>query len=151
MANKIFIKNKKAYHDYEILEKFNSGIELTGTEIKSIRMGKVSLVDSYCIFENNELWVKAMHIAEYSFGSYNNHETKRDRKLLLTRKELNKLNKKVKEKGFSIIPTLLFFNAKGFAKIKIGLAKGKNTYDKRNTLKHKEAKREMDKMMKNFK
>jgi len=144
MENQIKIKNRKAFFEYFISDKFIAGIVLTGTEIKSIREGKVSLEESYCSFLNQELFVQNMHIAEYKFGTYNNHEPKRDRKLLLNRKELKKLANKVKEKGFTIIPILLFLNEKGLAKLEIGLAKGKKLYDKRETIKTKDTKRDMD-------
>ncbi|MCK4661875.1 MAG: SsrA-binding protein SmpB [Bacteroidales bacterium] len=145
----INIKNKKAYYEYELIEEYTSGIVLMGTEIKSIKAGKANLSDSYCVFINNELWVKGMHISEYSFGSYNNHETKRDRKLLLTRRELNKLHKKTKEKGFAIVPVLLYIDERGFAKLNIALGKGKRTYDKRQDLKKKDDKREIERFNKN--
>ncbi len=144
MANQIKIKNKRASFQYFILEKLVAGIQLTGTEIKSIRAGKVSLADSYCQFEDGELFVKEMHIAEYSFGTHYNHLTKRVRKLLLTRRELKKLERKTSEKGFTIIPTLLFINEKGLAKLEIALARGKHYYDKRDTLKKKDLQREID-------
>ena len=119
MENRINIKNKKAYFDYEIIDKYVAGIQLTGTEIKSIRQGKASLVDSYCYFNRNELWVKNMRISEYDQGSYNNHEPYRDRKLLLNRKELNKLEKRVREKGLAIVVLRLFVNDVGLAKLDI--------------------------------
>ena len=144
MTNKIKIKNKKASYEYFFLEKFIAGIQLSGTEIKSIREGKVSLVDSYCAFINNELFVKNMHIAEYKFGTHYNHEPKRDRKLLLTKRELKKLLNKVNEKGLTIIPTLLFINDNELAKLEIAVAKGKKLYDKRESLKTKDTQREID-------
>ena len=144
----ISIKNKKAFFDYEILETFFAGIQLAGTEIKSIRNGKAGLVDSYCTFINSELYVKNMHIAEYDFGTCNNHVAKRDRKLLLTGKELAKLQKKTKEGGITIVPLKLFINERGLAKLEIALAKGKKTYDKRETLKQKDDAREMDRARK---
>ncbi len=144
MEKTVTIKNKKAGHEYFLLQELTAGIQLSGTEIKSIREGKASIVDAYCIFKNDELFVIAMHIAEYVFGTYNNHEPKRDRKLLLTKRELRKLHTKVKEKGFTIIPTLLFINEKGLAKLAISLAKGKHHYDKRETLKKKDIRREID-------
>lgn len=142
------IKNKKATFDYEIIETFSAGIVLTGTEIKSIRESKVSLVDTYCYFIGKELWVKNMHIAEYFYGSYNNHNAKRDRKLLLTKKELRKLAAETKNPGFTIVPTRLFINEKGLAKLVIALAKGKHQYDKRQSIKENEDKREMARMFK---
>lgn len=139
----ISIKNKRASFEYLLLQEFTAGIQLTGTEIKSIREGKASIADAYCTFKENELFVINMHIAEYSFGTYNNHEPKRDRKLLLTKRELHKMQTKVKEKGFTIIPTLLFINEKGLAKLTISLARGKHHYDKRESLKQKDIKREI--------
>jgi SsrA-binding protein len=144
----IVIKNKRATFDYEIMERYVAGIQLFGTEIKSIRDGKASLTDTYCTFIADELWVKNMHIATYFFGTYNNHEVRRDRKLLLTKRELRKLLRGTKETGFTIVPTKLFINEKGLAKLEIGLARGKKTYDKRQTLKEKEDKRSMDRAMK---
>jgi SsrA-binding protein len=144
LDNKIKIKNKKAFFEYFISDKFVAGIVLTGTEIKSIREGKVSLEEAYCAFKEDELFVINMHIAEYKFGTYNNHEPKHDRKLLLNRKELKKLNNKIKEKGFTIIPTVLFVNEKGLAKLEIGLAKGKKLYDKRESIKTKDNKRDLE-------
>jgi len=145
MANIINIKNKKAGYEYFLLEKYTAGIQLTGTEIKSIREGKVSLADSFCIFIKDELFVSGMHIAEYKFGSHYNHEPKRNRKLLLTKRELKKLSSKISEKGLTIIPTFMFINEKGLAKIEIAVAKGKRLYDKRETLKRKDTDREIDK------
>ena len=144
----ILIRNKRATFDYEILDRYVAGIQLYGTEIKSIRDGKASLSDTYCTFINNELWVRNMHIATYFLGTYNNHDVRRDRKLLLTKRELNKLIRGTKETGNTIIPTKLFINEKGLAKLEIGLGKGKKTYDKRQTLKEKEDKRSMDRAMK---
>ena len=144
ISKTISIKNKKAYFEYFLLEEYEAGIQLTGTEIKSIREGKASFVDSFCAFENGELFVKNLHISEYSFGTHYNHDPKRDRKLLLTARELKKLETKTKEKGLTIIPFLLYINDKGFAKLKIALAKGKHSYDKRETLKNKDIKRELD-------
>ena len=144
ISNNIQIKNKRATFDYELLDTFTAGIVLTGTEIKSIRTGKVSFVDAFCVFESSELYVKGLHISEYSHGTYYNHDPKRDRKLLLTARELRKLSNKVKEKGFTIIPVQLYINEKGLAKLDIALAKGKHTFDKRETLKKKDIKREME-------
>ena len=146
--NSINIKNKKAWFEYEILDTFIAGLQLQGTEIKSIRAGKAGLVDSYCQFFQGELYVKNMHIAEYFFGSINNHEAKRERKLLLQKRELQKLERKIKESGFTIVPLRLFLNEKGLAKLEIGLARGKKVYDKRETLKQKDTKRDMDRAMK---
>lgn len=146
--NRISIKNKKAYFQYEILETFTAGIVLTGTEIKSIRMGKANLVDAYCKFLKNELWLTGMHISEYKFGTYNNHDPKRERKLLLNRTELRKLFRSSQEKGLTIIALKLFINKAGLAKVDIALARGKKTHDKREDLKSKDAKREMDRLRK---
>ncbi len=144
----INIRNKRASFDYELIETFTAGIVLTGTEIKSIRLGKASLVDTFCIFEKGELWVRNMHITAYFYGSYNNHEARRDRKLLLNKNELKKITRLTKQSGFTIIPTRLFINNKGLAKINIAIAKGKKEYDKRNSLKEKEDKRDIDRMFK---
>lgn len=144
------IRNKKASFEYFFVETYTAGIVLTGTEIKSIRQGKASLVDSYCYIHNGEIWVKGMNISPYFFGSYNNHEAKRDRKLLLTKREIHKLQEATKQVGFTIIPILVFIDAKGRAKVDIALAKGKKEYDKRQTLKEKEDKREMDRAIKHF-
>lgn len=144
----INIKNKRAFFEYEILERFVAGIQLVGTEIKSIRNGKAGLVDSYCQFYGRELYVKNMHISEYDFGNLNNHVARRDRKLLLSRKELDKLHKKLKESGLTLVPLKLFINDRGLAKLEIALAKGKKVFDKRETLKQKDAKRDMDRAMK---
>lgn len=141
---KISIKNKKAHHEYFLLQEFTAGVQLTGTEIKSIRDGKASIVDAYCSFTGTELFVHNMHIAEYTMGTHYNHDPKRDRKLLLTKKELKKLLTKVKEKGLTIIPTELFINERGLAKLTIALAKGKHSYDKRETLKQKDISREIE-------
>lgn len=148
MANDINIRNRRASHDFEFIEEFIAGMVLTGTEIKSIRAGKASLVDSYCYFHRNELWVKGVHISEYRLGTYYNHEEKRERKLLLSRKELERLERKVKESGLTIVPTRIFLSPKGWAKMKIALAKGKKEFDKRESLKLKDAKREMDRVRK---
>jgi SsrA-binding protein len=142
----INIKNKRATFDYELLDTYTAGIVLTGTEIKSIRLGKASLVDTYCLFERGELWVRNMHIAEYFYGTYNNHAARRDRKLLLNKSELRKLLRATKETGFTIVPVRLFINEKGLAKLVIAVAKGKKQYDKRQSLKEKEDERSMDRM-----
>lgn len=144
------IKNRRASFDYIFTETFTAGIVLTGTEIKSIRQSKASLVDTYCTFISNELWVKNMHVAEYFYGSYNNHAARRDRKLLLERKELRKLQQAVKNPGFTIVPTRLFINEKGLAKLVIALARGKHEYDKRESIKERDDKREMDRIRRNF-
>ena len=144
----ILIRNKRATFDYEIMDRYVCGIQLYGTEIKSIRDGKAGLSDTFCTFINDELWVRNMHIATYFFGTYNNHDVRRDRKLLLTRRELKKLIRGTKETGFTIVPTKLFINEKGLAKLEIGLARGKKNYDKRESLKEKEDKRNIDRAMK---
>lgn len=145
--DKINIKNKKAVFEYHLLDKYTAGIQLTGTEIKSIRANKANLSDSYCAFLRDELWVKEMHIAQYTYGSYNNHEPKRDRKLLLNRQELKKLSVKIKQGGLTIVPIRLFINERGLAKLEIALAKGKKLYDKREDLKRKDAKRDIERAM----
>ena len=144
------IKNKKAAFEYFFIEEFTAGIVLTGTEIKSIRAGKASLVDTYCTIIRGELWVKGMSISPYFYGSYNNHEQKRDRKLLLTRRELSRLESATRQTGYTIVPTLIFIDENGRAKVDLALCKGKNAYDKRQTLKAKEDRREMDRAMKGF-
>lgn len=146
----INIKNKRASFDYLLLDKYTAGIVLTGTEIKSIRNGKASLVDTFCYINNSEVWVKNMYVAEYSYGSYNNHSARRDRKLLLSRKEIRKLQQDLKSPGFTLVPTLLFINEKGLAKLDIYLCRGKKEFDKRQTLKEKEDRREMDRQFKKY-
>jgi len=148
MANKINIRNKKAFHDYEILEKYVAGLQLQGTEIKSIRLGKVSLVESYCLFQNNELYVRGMQIADYAWSSFNKHVPGRDRKLLLNRNELKKLQRKTRESGLTIITLRIFMADSGYAKLEIGLAKGKKEYDKRETIKRKDTQRQMERLQK---
>ncbi len=147
-SGNIVIKNKKASHDYEFLEKFIAGIKLTGTEIKSIRLGKAALSDSYCLFSGGELFIKGMHISEYWWGNLNNHDPLRLRKLLLTSRELNKIERKVKETGHTIVVIKVFINDRGLAKAEIAIAKGKKEYDKRETLKRKDASREMERLRK---
>ena len=144
LKSDVHIKNRRASFDYEILDRYVAGIQLFGTEIKSIREGHASLVDTYCIFEKGELWVKQMNISEYRFGSYANHEVRRDRKLLLMRKELRKLERQTKETGKTIIPLVLFINDKGFAKLEIALCQGKHDYDKRQSIREKDLRREME-------
>ncbi|GAB1402944.1 MAG: SsrA-binding protein SmpB [Lentimicrobiaceae bacterium] len=144
MAAGMIIKNKRAGFEYYLTEEFTAGIVLTGTEIKSIREGKASLTDAFCIFEGDELFVRNMHISEYTYGTYANHEPKRDRKLLLTRRELRKIITKTREKGLTIIPTSLVINEKGLAKLNISIARGKKLYDKRETLKTKDIRREIE-------
>ena len=146
MENNIRFSNKKAHFLYEIIETFNAGIQLLGTEIKSIRNGKANLTDTYCIFEKGELYVKNMYIAEYEYGTHYNHTPRGDRKLLLKRRELNRLEKKIKEKGFTIVPITMYINEKGVAKMTIGLARGKKLFDKREDIKLKDTKRELDRM-----
>jgi SsrA-binding protein len=147
-SSDIVIKNKKAFHDYEFLEKFIAGIKLTGTEIKSVRLGKVSLGDSYCFFSEGELFTKGMHISEYYWGNLNNHDPLRERKLLLTKRELKKIERKVKETGYTIIVLKIFINDRGLAKAEIAVSKGKKEYDKRQTIKKKDVEREMDRARK---
>ena len=144
------IRNKKASFEYFFIETYTAGIVLTGTEIKSIRLGKASLVDPYCYRVNNELWVRGMNISPYFYGSYNNHEMKRDRKLLLTRREINKLASATKQTGYTIVPLLVFIDEHGRAKMDIALCKGKKEFDKRMTLKEKEDRREMDRAIKHY-
>jgi SsrA-binding protein len=138
------MNNRAAYHDYFIEDKWTAGIMLLGTEVKSIREGKVSFNDSFCLLHKNELWVRGLYIAEYSLGTSNNHVAVHDRKLLLTKRELRKIENSMKDKGYTLVPLRVFFNDKHLAKVEIGLARGKKVYDKRETLKTKEAKREMD-------
>jgi len=146
----IVIKNKKATFEYEIIESLVAGIQLVGTEIKSIRSGKANLTDSYCQFHNGELWVKNMHISEYELGTCNNHIAKRDRKLLLQKRELLKWQRKTKETGLTIIPLKLFLNDKGLAKLEIALCRGKKIYDKRESIREKDNQREMDRNWKSI-
>ena len=151
MINKrIEIRNKKASFLFEFLEKFIAGIQLTGTEIKSIRQGKANLTDAYCFFRDHELYVKNMHIAEYEYGTYTNHDPARDRKLLLKRSELKRLEKKVNERGYTIVVVRLFINDRGLAKVEIALARGKKEYDRREDIKQRDAKRDMDRMKKKY-
>ncbi len=148
MSNDVNIKNKKAGFEYELISKFTAGIQLLGTEIKSIRGSKASISEAYCMFIKNELWIRNMDISEYSHGNIHNHETKRDRKLLLTQQELDKLRKKAGKKGLSIIPTRLFISKRGFAKLDIAIGRGKKLHDKRESLKQKDAKKAIDRAMK---
>ena len=145
-AKDVNIKNRRATFDYAIVETFTAGIVLTGTEIKSLRQGKASLVDTFCYVDRGEVWVKNMYIAEYFFGSYNNHSARRGRKLLLQRKEIRRLEKDGKEAGFTIVPLRLFVNDRGLAKLVIGLARGKKEYDKRQSIREREDKRAMARM-----
>lgn len=142
----INIKNRRATFDYEISDTFTAGIVLTGTEIKSLRTGKASLVDTFCYIDNNEVWVKNMYIAEYFYGTYNNHTERRDRKLLLNRKEIQRLGKASKEAGYTIVPMRLFINDRGLAKLVIGIGRGKKEYDKRQSIKEREDKRAIARM-----
>ncbi len=144
------IKNKKAQFEYFFVDEYTAGIVLTGTEIKSIRQGKASLVDSYCYITNGEIWVRGMHIAPYFYGSYANHEAKRERKLLLTRREIKHLEDACKAPGFTIVPTLMFIDKHGRAKVDLALCKGKKLYDKRQSMKEKEDKRELDRIRKHY-
>lgn len=147
-TSRINIKNKRAEHDYLVIDKYTAGIALTGTEIKSIRAGKASLVDTFCYIHNGEIWMKNSYIAEYDFGSYNNHAVRRDRKLLLNRKEIRALQEETRSPGFTIVPLRIFINEKGLAKVVVGLCRGKKEYDKRATLREKQDRREMDRAMK---
>ena len=147
-TNQITIKNKRASFDYELLETFTAGIVLTGTEIKSIRLGKASLVDTFAIVERGEVWVKNMYVAEYAFGTYNNHAPRRDRKLLLNRKEIRRLQTATKDRGFTIVPTRLYINERGLAKLALAIARGKKEYDKRQSIRERDDRREMDRMFK---
>jgi SsrA-binding protein len=142
------ISNRSAYHEYFIEDKYDAGLVLTGTEVKSLRAGRASFNDSYCYFHKGELWIKSLHIAEYSHGTVNNHDPVRERKLLLQKKELRKMETKMKEKGYTIVPLKIFFNEKGLAKLEIGLGKGKKLYDKRETIKQRDTEREMKRYLK---
>ena len=148
MADKIEIKNKKAKYEYEFIETFTAGLVLTGTEIKSIRQGKASIMEGYCRVMNHELYVLNMHISEYDKGGFVNHQPTRQRKLLLQKKEIKKIEKKLKDVGLTVVPTRLFISDSGFAKLNIALAKGKKLYDKRESLKQQDTKRHIDRMLK---
>lgn len=148
MSQQIVSKNKKAGFQFEIFEKFVAGIVLTGSEIKSIREGKINFVDSYCIFISNELFIRGLHIAEYSHGGYSNHVPVHDRKLLLNKSELSRLQKKVKEKGFTIVPLTCILTEKGLIKIEIAVSRGKKMFDKRESIKTKDSKRDTDRAAK---
>jgi SsrA-binding protein len=150
LLQKISIKNKRAEFDYEIIERFSAGIALKGSEIKALRDGGGSINEAFCFMRDNELFIKNMNIPEYSHGGYTNHEVLRLRKLLLTKRELRRIDAKIRERGFAIIPIRLFMSDRGFAKIEIGLGRGKKTFDKRNTLKSKDSKREIDRVMKKY-
>lgn len=149
--SKIEIKNRRAGFEYHFVQEYEAGIVLTGTEIKSIRAGNANLNDAYCVFENGELWVRNMYIAEYEYGTNQNHEPRRNRKLLLRKTELRKLDRRVREKGFTIIPFKLYLNERGFAKLLIELATGKKSYDKRETIKQRDDKRQLDRLKKVYK
>src|SRR5688500_10121492 len=142
------IRNRSAYHEFFIEDKYEAGLVLTGTEVKSLRAGRASFNDSYCYFHKGELWIKSLHIAEYSHGTVNNHDPMRERKLLLSKRELKKMETKMKEKGFTIVPLRIYFNEKGFAKLEIGLGKGKKLHDKRETIKSRDVEREMKRYLK---
>jgi SsrA-binding protein len=148
MANKIEIRNKKASHDYEFIDRYTAGVILSGTEVKSLRLGKASLVDAFCSFKNGELWIRNMHIAEYANRGYMNHEPLQERKLLLNRTELRKLDRKVKERGYTIVATRLYFADSGYAKVDIALARGKKEFDKREDIKKRDTKRNDDRLRK---
>ena len=142
------IKNRQAYHEFFIDTKYEAGMVLLGTEVKSLRGGRASFNDSYCLINNGEIWLKSLHIAEYTHGNLNNHDPLRDRKLLLEKREIKKIEAKLKEKGYTIVPLRIYFNEKRFAKIEIGLAKGKKLHDKRESIKQKDVEREMKRFLK---
>lgn len=142
------IRNRSAYHEYFIEDKFEAGLVLVGTEVKALRAGKASFNDSYCIIDKGEVWVKSLHIAEYSHGTVNNHDPLNVRKLLLNKKEIKKLDGKLKERGYTIVPLRIYFNDRGLAKLEIGLGKGKKLYDKRETIKQRDVEREMKRYIK---
>jgi SsrA-binding protein len=142
------MSNRQAYFHYSIEDKYVGGIVLLGTEVKSIREGKVSFNDAYCLFDKNELWLRGLYIAEYKLGTSNNHIAVHDRKILLTQQELKRIQSKMKEKGFTLIPLRVFFNEKNFVKVEIGLARGKKVYDKRESIKEKDMKRELGRAIK---
>lgn len=146
--SKLEIINRKAKHEYHFLDTYEAGLVLQGTEIKSIRNGNVNLRDAYCVFKKGELYIRSMFIAEYNFGNIFNHEPRRTRKLLMRRQELKKLEKKIKERGFTIVPYRLYLTERGFAKVEIALAQGKKTHDKRQTIKDKDMKRDLARMKK---
>ncbi|MBK8923247.1 MAG: SsrA-binding protein SmpB [Saprospirales bacterium] len=147
-GSKIEITNRRASFEYHFVQEYEAGIALTGTEIKSIRAGNVNINDAYCIFEGGELWIRNMYVAEYEYGTDNNHEPRRTRKLLLRKAELRKLDRRVREKGFTIIPFQLFLTDRGFVKLRVELATGKKTYDKRETIKQRDDKRQLDRIKK---
>lgn len=149
--NTVNIKNKRARFEYHLLDTFIAGIQLSGTEIKSVRRNKASILEAYCIYSGGEMWIRNMHITEYENGSFYNHQPRSDRKLLLNRKEINKIEKFLKDKGNTVIPLRIFISEKGWAKVEIALAQGKKLHDKRQDLKEKDDKREVDRAMKQFK
>lgn len=142
------IKNRSAYHEYFIEDKYTAGLVLAGTEVKSLRASKASFNDSYCLFQKGELWIRSLHIAEYSHGTSSNHDPMQDRKLLLQKRELRKLEARVKEKGYTIVPLRIYFSEKGLAKLEVGLGKGKQQFDKRETIKQRDTEREMKRYLK---
>lgn len=150
IKKQIEIKNRRAQFDYFFLDRYTAGIVLTGTEIKSIRMGKAGLSDTYCFINKGEVWVKNMYIAQYFWGSFSNHESRRDRKLLLNRKEIRKLETEMKNPGFTLVPIRLFIDENCRAKVEVALARGKKQYDKRETIKERSDKREMDRSFKDY-
>jgi SsrA-binding protein len=142
------IRNRSAYHEYFIDDKFEAGMVLLGTEVKSIRAGKVSFADSYCIVHKGEVWIKSLHIAEYAHGNINNHDPLRDRKLLLQKRQIRRIESRLKEKGYTLVPLRIYINEKALVKVEIGLAKGKKLHDKRETIKQKDVEREMKRYLK---
>ena len=148
VSKDVNIKNRRATFDYEIVETFTAGIVLTGTEIKSLRLGKASLADTYCYVHNGEVWVKNMYVAQYFYGTYNNHAERRERKLLLNRKEIRTIDKFCQSPGYTIVPLRLFINGKGLAKLVIGVGRGKKQYDKRQSIKERDDKRDLARLMK---
>ena len=142
------LRNRNAYHEYAIEDKYSAGMVLSGTEVKSLREGKVSFNDSYCFLHKGEMWVKSLHIAEYSHGTSSNHDPVQDRKLLLQKRELKKIEGKIKEKGYTVVPLRIYFNEKGIAKMEVGLGKGKRLYDKRDTIRQRDTEREMKRHLK---
>jgi SsrA-binding protein len=142
------IRNRAAYHEYFIEDKYTAGMVLSGTEVKSLRAGRASFNDSYCLFQKGELWIRSLHVAEYSHGTSSNHDPLQDRKLLLQKRELRKLEARVKEKGYTIVPLRIYFSEKGLAKLEVGLGKGKQQFDKRETIKQRDTEREMKRYLK---
>lgn len=142
--------NRKAYYQYTIIDKYKAGMMLTGTEVKSARLRRISFTDAHCLFLNDELWLRNVHIAEYKFGSIHNHDPKRDRKLLLHKRELRRLQSKVKEKGLTIVPIEMFLNERGLVKLEIALVQGKNTFSKKHSIKEKDQKRDLARALKDY-